>query len=194
MSFFTKFVNNLVRNFTDPVGLAQDMGKAEKAANEASRTFLPSQDSNKNIPKSDRFAVADYDMNKDIKKGMYYTKPYEDKRTQAQKEKDERADARAAKEKESAKKSVVTEVAEEEETTTAPPATPVQTAQDKVTQLADTTVSAEAAGREGSDAEKDAQKDKKKGKKSGTIVTSAQGLLSTDTEGLRPSRSLIAAA
>lgn len=93
-----------------------------------------------------------------------------------------------------AKKSVVTEVAEPEETTTAPPATPVETAQDKVTQLADTTVSAEAAGRERSEAEQDAQKDKKKGKKSGTIKTTAQGLLTTDTEGLRPSRSLIAAA
>lgn len=95
-----------------------------------------------------------------------------------------------------AKKSVVTEVAEEEEeeTTTAPPATPVETTQQTVTQLADTTVSAEAAGRERSEAEQDAQKDKKKGKKGGTIKTSAQGLLSTDTEGLRPSRSLIAAA
>jgi len=93
-----------------------------------------------------------------------------------------------------AKKSVVTEVAEPEETTTAPPATPVQTAQQTVTQLADTTVSAEAAGRERSEAEQDAQKDKKKGKKGGTIKTSAQGLLTTNTEGLRPSRSLIAAA
>ena len=95
-----------------------------------------------------------------------------------------------------AKKSVVTEVAEPEETTTATTTqtTPVQTAQQTVTQLADTTVSAEAAGRERSDAEKDAQKDQKRGKKSGTIKTSAQGLLTTNTEGLRPSRSLIAAA
>jgi len=70
----------------------------------------------------------------------------------------------------------------------------VQTAQETVAQLADTTVSAEAAGRERSEAEQDAQKDKKKGKKSGTIKTTAQGLLTTNTEGLRPSRSLIAAA
>ena len=171
MSFFTKFVNNLVRNFTEPDKLAAEMGTKEVIDK---------------VPEEDRrFDIVD---------GNWITKPYEDKRTQAQKEKDDRADARAAKERESAKKSVVTEVAEEEETTTAPPATPVQTAQDKVTQLADTTVSAEDAGRERSEADQDAQKDKKKGKKSGTIVTSAQGLLSTDTEGLRPSRSLIAAA
>ena len=94
-----------------------------------------------------------------------------------------------------AKNSVVTEVAEPEETTTAPPPqTPVETAQQTVTQLADTTVSAEAAGRERSEAEQDAQKDQKRGKKSGTIKTAAQGLLTTNTEGLRPSRSLIAAA
>ena len=107
---------------------------------------------------------------------------------------EQRRDDRQAENK--GKKSVVTEVAEEEEeeTTTAPPATPVETAQDKVTQLADTTVSAEAAGRERSEAEQDAQKDQKRGKKSGTIKTAAQGLLTTNTEGLRPSRSLIAAA
>jgi hypothetical protein len=172
MSFFTRFVNNLVRNFTEPDKLAAEMGTKEVIDK---------------VPEADRrFEIRD---------GNWITKPYEDKRTQAQKDKADRADARAAKERESAKKSVVTEVAEEEEeTTTAPPATPVQTTQQTVAQLADTTVSAEAAGRERSEAEQDAQKDKKKGKKSGTIKTSAQGLLSTDTEGLRPSRSLIAAA
>ena len=171
MSFFTKFVNNLVRNFTEPDKLAAEMGTKEVIDK---------------VPEEDRrFDIVD---------GNWITKPYEDKRTQAQKEKDDRADARAAKERESAKKSVVTEVAEEEETTTAPPATPVQTAQDKVTQLADTTVSAEDAGRERSEADQDAQKDKKRGSKSGTIKTSPKGLLTTDTEGLRPSRSLIAAA
>ena len=93
-----------------------------------------------------------------------------------------------------AKKSVVTEVADTGTTTATTQTTPVETAQEKVTQLADTAATAEAAGRERSEAEQDAQKDKKRGSKSGTIKTSAQGLLTTDTEGLRPSRSLIAAA
>ena len=79
MDFFTRFVNNLKRNFTDPVGLAQDMGKAE---------------AEKNIPESERrFAVADYEIGTgkgSIKPGMYYTRPYEDTRTQAEKDKDER--------------------------------------------------------------------------------------------------------
>mgnify|MGYP001289579477 CR=1 FL=1 len=108
-------------------------------------------------------------------------------------EKEQRRDDRQAENK--GRKSVVTEVAEPEETTTAAaPATPVETAQQTMVQLADTTVSAEAAGRKRSEAEKNAQKDKNRGAKGGTIKTSPRGLLSTNIEGLRPSRSLIGAA
>tara|TARA_R100000742_G_C4278564_1_gene101572 strand:- start:2293 stop:2865 length:573 start_codon:yes stop_codon:yes gene_type:complete len=190
MDFFTRFVNNLKRNFTDPVGLAQDMGKAESAANEASKTFLPSQDANKNTPKSNRFAVADYDMNEDITKGMYYTKPYEDTRTDAQKDKDERADVRAKKAAEEAKKSLITETAEEEAVVADTTPSKLETAKTNMLNKADTTQSTGAA----TVATEEAKKDKKKGFKGGTIVTSAQGLLSGSGDALRPKRSLLAAA
>ena len=178
MDFFTRFVNNLKRNFTDPVGLAQDMGKAE---------------AEKNIPESERrFAVADYEIGTgkgSIKPGMYYTKPYEDTRTQAEKDKDERADARAKKAAEEAKKSMVTQAAEPV-TTQASTATPVSTAQQTMTNLANTTTGAVTP----TAATEEAKKDKKKGYKGDTIVTSPQGLLAGSGDALRPKRSLLAAA
>ena len=163
MGFFTDFVNNLKRNFTDPVGLAQDMGKAEAASgiDESKR----------------RFAVADYEIGTgkgSIKPGMYYTKPYEDTRTDAQKDKDERADARAKKAAEAAKKSIVTEVAEEKVETT--PAT--------TTTAATTTTPAVQSVLQDADI----------GLKGGTVANEAdipsQGISKDDKKGLRPKRSV----
>jgi hypothetical protein len=116
----------------------------------------------------------------------YFTKPWEDTRTDAQKDKDDRADARATKEREKAASAVET-VEGEEETTT--PATPVETAQQTVQDLADTTVSAEAAGRTRSVAETEAASDKARGYKSNTSATSPSGISSEDKEDLRPKRS-----
>jgi hypothetical protein len=98
-----------------------------------------------------------------------------------------------------AKKSVVTEVTDstdksEGSSDNSAEQTDVEKASDTMENLADTTVSAEDAGRERSEAEKEAKKYKDAGFKSGTIKTGARGLLASDVEGLRPSRSLIGAA
>ena len=99
-------------------------------------------------------------------------------------------DDKPAKKAASAVETVEDEEVEEEETTT--PATPVDTAQETVTQLANTTVSAEAANRPRSQAETEAAADKTAGYKSGTIATSPSGVSNEDTSGLRPKKSAMA--
>ena len=169
MGFFTDFVNNLKRNFTDPVGLAQDMGAAEEASG---------------IKESERrFKRAESDMNKDIKEGMFYTKPMYISKSEGEQRRDDRDAAKAAQATTAAASAPAAAA-----TTTAAAATPVETAQSVMTQLADTTKSTSSATVE------EAKKDKKRGFKGGTIATSAQGLLSSDMTGLRPKRSLLAGA
>ena len=169
MGFFTDFVNNLKRNFTDPVGLAQDMGAAEEASG---------------IKESERrFKRAESDMNKDIKEGMFYTKPMNISKSEGEQRRDDRDAAKAAQATTAAASAPAAAA-----TTTAAAATPVETAQSVMTQLADTTKSTSSATVE------EAKKDKKRGFKGGTTATSAQGLLSSDMTGLRPKRSLLAGA
>tara|TARA_R100001082_G_scaffold99806_1_gene68677 strand:- start:40 stop:537 length:498 start_codon:yes stop_codon:yes gene_type:complete len=165
MGFFTDFVTNLKRNFTEPDKLAAEMGTQEVLDN---------------VPEKDRrFDIVD---------GNWITKPYEDTRTQAQKDKDERADVRAKKAAEEAQKSLITETAEEVVTDTTP--SKLETAKTNMLNMADTTQSTGVA----TVATEEAKKDKKKGYKGGTIVTSPQGLLAGSGDALRPKRSLLAAA
>lgn len=174
---------------TNPQTLANEYGASED------RTIVSSggvtrnlrEDEQRFAKKSDSAFFAGQDVGDD-----YYTKPYQDTRTQAQKDKDDRADARAAKEREKAASAVETVEDEEEEEETTTPATAVDTAQETVTQLADTTVSAEAANRPRSQAETEAAADQTAGYKSGTIATSPSGVSNEDTSGLRPKKSAMA--
>tara|TARA_Y100001938_G_C8063112_1_gene418555 strand:- start:27 stop:545 length:519 start_codon:yes stop_codon:yes gene_type:complete len=172
MGFFTDFVNNLKRNFTDPVGLAQDMGAAEEASG---------------IKESERrFKRAEFDIgtgDNKIEAGDFYTKPMDISKTEGEQRRDDRDAAKAAQVTTAAASAPAAAA-----TTTAAAATPVETAQSVMTQLADTTKSTSSATVE------EAKKDKKRGLKGGTIATSAQGLLSSDMTGLRPKRSLLAGA
>ena len=171
---------------TNPQTLANEYGASED------RTIISSggitrnlrEDEQRFAKKSDSAFFAGQDVGDD-----YYTKPYQDTRTQAQKDKDDRADARR-KAAAAAKEAEVEEEEEEDEEEEA--ATPVDTAQETVTQLADTTVSAEAANRPRSEAENEAIADKNVGAKSGTIATSPSGISNEDTSGLRPKKSAMA--
>ena len=165
----TPKLNDFIRNITEPDKLAAEMGTQEVMDK---------------VPQKDRrFEIRD---------GNWITKPYEDTRSQKDKDKDDRADARAAKEREKAASAVETVEDEEEEEETTTPATAVDTAQETVTQLADTTVSAEAANRPRSQAETEAAADQTAGYKSGTIATSPSGVSNEDTSGLRPKKSAMA--
>ena len=150
---------------------------------ETSRTFLPSQDSNKNTPISNRFAVAEYDMNKDIKKGMFYTKPFEQKKKL-------RADGTEKDDDKPKAKTLVTQATTDTsgDDDTAAEKTDVELAADKMAAAANTTNQSVNV----TEAVSEAQKPKKKGLKGGTIATSPRGLLSTDTSVLRPRRGLLA--
>ena len=164
----TPKLNDFIRNITEPDKLAAEMGTQEVMDK---------------VPQKDRrFEIRD---------GNWITKPYEDTRSQKDKDKDDRADARAAKEREKAASAVET-VEDEEEEEEEQAATPVEPAQETVTQLADTTVSAEAANRPRSQAETEAAADQTAGYKSGTIATSPSGVSNEDTSGLRPKKSAMA--
>ena len=172
MGFFTDFINNLSRNFSDPVGLAQDMGAAEEASG---------------IKESERrFKRAESDMNKDIKEGMFYTKPMDISKSEGEQRRDDRDAAKAAQAAQTAQKSIVTETAEE--TIEDKQLSKFDQTKTDMLNKADTTQSTSSATVE------EAKKDKKRGLKGGTIATSAQGLLSSDMTGLRPKRSLLAGA
>jgi len=90
-----------------------------------------------------------------------------------------------------AKKSIVTKVAEEEEEEAGEEEpSKLETAKTNMVNKANTT---QSTGVE-TVATEQAKKDKKKGYKGGTIVTSPQGLLSSNDDALRPKRSLLASA
>ena len=170
---------------TNPQKLANEYGQSEDrtivvSADGTERSL--SEDEQRFAKKSDSAFFAGQDVGDD-----YYTKPYQDTRT----DKDDRADARAAKEREKAASAVET-VEDEEEEEEEQAATAVDTAQETVTQLADTTVSAEAANRPRSQAETEAAADQTAGYKSGTIATSPSGVSNEDTSGLRPKKSAMA--
>ena len=157
--------NDFIRNVTDPQGLANEMGASED------RTIVSSGGITRNLrPDEKRFQrQAD---------GHYITKPYQDTRTQAQKDRDDRADARAAKEREKA--ASVTPVVEEEETTTTPPDTPT----------APVYTPTDYGNPSNTAAAQSVLEDQDRGPKSGTIETSAQGISKEDKSGLRPKRKL----
>tara|TARA_B100000965_G_scaffold351436_1_gene325988 strand:+ start:3862 stop:4509 length:648 start_codon:yes stop_codon:yes gene_type:complete len=164
---------------TNPQTLANEYGASED------RTIISSGGITRNLREDEKRFQKQAD-------GNYITKPYQDTRTDAQKDRDDRADARAAKEREKAASAVETVEDEEEEEETTTPATAVDTAQQNVTQLANTTVSAEASNRPRSQAETEAAADQTAGYKSGTIATSPSGVSNEDTSGLRPKKSAMA--
>ena len=167
MERLEKALKDFGRNFSDPVGLAQEMGAAEK-----------------DMPESEkRFAVAEYDMNKDIKKGMFYTKPFEQKKKL-------RADGTEKDDDKPKAKTLVTQATTDTsgDDDTAAEKTDVELAADKMAAAANTTNQSVNV----TEAVSEAQKPKKKGLKGGTIATSPRGLLSTDTSVLRPRRGLLA--
>ena len=163
---------------TNPQTLANEYGASED------RTIISSGGITRNLREDEKRFQKQAD-------GNYITKPYQDTRTQAQKDRDDRADARAAKEREKAASAVET-VEDEEEEEEEQAATPVETAQQTVQDLADTTQSAEAANRPRSQAETEAAADQTAGYKSGTIATSPSGVSNEDTSGLRPKKSAMA--
>tara|TARA_R100000234_G_scaffold96181_3_gene64466 strand:- start:3313 stop:3834 length:522 start_codon:yes stop_codon:yes gene_type:complete len=168
MERLEKAIKDFGRNFSDPVGLAQEMGAAEKDKPESEK----------------RFAVAEYDMNKDIKKGMFYTKPMDISKSEGEQRRDDRDAA-----KKQQQKTLVTQATTDTSGgDTAAEKTDVELAADKMAAAANTTNQSVNV----TEAVSEAQKPKKKGLKGGTIATSPRGLLSTDTSVLRPRRGLLA--
>ena len=169
MERLEKAIKDFGRNFSDPVGLAQEMGAAEKDKPESEK----------------RFAVAEYDMNKDIKKGMFYTKPMDISKSEGEQRRDDRDAA-----KKQQQKTLVTQATTDTsgDGDTAAEKTDVELAADKMAAAANTTNQSVNV----TEAVSEAQKPKKKGLKGGTIATSPRGLLSTDTSVLRPRRGLLA--
>mgnify|MGYP003109303180 FL=1 len=174
---------------TNPQTLANEYGASEDRTIVSSGgiTRNLSADEKRFAKKSDSAFFAGQDVGND-----YFTKPFQDTRTDAQKDKDDRADARAAKEREKAASAVETVEDEEEEEETTTPANPVDVAQQNVQDLADTTQSAETANRPRSQAENEAAANQTAGYKSGTIATSSSGVSNEDTSGLRPKKSAMA--
>ena len=177
--------NDFIRNVTDPQGLANEMGASED------RTIVVSADGTERPLSEDeqRFALkkdSPHFDGQDVGDEEYYTKPYVDKRAQAEKDEDDRADERR-KAAAAAKEAEVEEDEEdeeeedgEEETTTTPPKTP--TAPVYTPPNYTNPVQTEAV--------QEVLADQDRGPKSGTIETSAQGISKDDTSGLRPKRKL----
>jgi len=159
-----------LRDFiTNPQTVANELGAQEE------RDIISSGGITRNLREDEkRFQRRD--------DGSFITKPYQDTRTQAQKDRDERADARAAKAREQAT-TVAPVVEEEEETTTTPPATPA-------TPTAPVYTPTNYTNPVQTEAVQEVLADQERGPKSGTIETSAQGISKDDTSGLRPKRKL----
>ena len=172
MERLEKAIKDFGRNFSDPVGLAQEMGAAEKDKPESEK----------------RFAVAEYDIgtgDNKIKKGMFYTKPMDISKSEGEQRRDDRDAA-----KKQQQKTLVTQATTDTsgDDDTAAEKTDVELAADKMAAAANTTNQSVNV----TEAVSEAQKPKKKGLKGGTIATSPRGLLSTDTSVLRPRRGLLA--
>ena len=158
-----------LRDFiTNPQTVANELGAQEE------RDIISSGGITRNLREDEkRFQRRD--------DGSFITKPYQDTRTQAQKDRDDRADARAAKAREQATTvAPVVEEEEEEETTTTRSDTPADGAYTPT----------DYGNPSNTAAAQSVLADQERGPKSGTIETSAQGISQDDTSGLRPKRKL----